>query len=116
MQFLTDENIPASLVKAIREKGYSVKDIKEESLVGAKDGAIMAISKEEKRVIITLDKDFATYPLPNHHGVVLLRYSNKKVHNLMQRFCPLLDSPLREKMEESLCEVFDEFVKIHKKQ
>lgn len=115
MQFLTDENIPASLVNAIRAKGYSVKDIKEEKLFGAKDSVIMDLSKEEKRVIVTLDKDFATYPLKNHYGVLLLRYNNKSAYNLVELFCHFLDSSLKEELENTLCEIFDTYVKIHKR-
>ncbi len=115
MQFLTDENIPASLVRAIRQKGYSIKDIKEENLIGAKDGVIMALSLKEKRVIITLDKDFATYPLKNHQGVILLRYKNKNAYNLVEKFGRFLDSPLKEELENALCEIFDEYVKVHRR-
>lgn len=114
MKFITDENIPASLVNAIRQKGHSVKDIKEEKLQGAKDSAIMLLSREEKRIIITLDKDFATYPLESHEGVILLRYKNKNSYNLTTQFSLFLDSRLISGAENVLCEVFDTHVKIHK--
>ena len=115
MQFLTDENIPTILVKAIRARGYFVKDVKEESLIGLKDGAIMALARDEERVIITLDKDFTTYPLKNHYGVVVLRYSNKNAYNLTERFCYFLDSPLKDSLNKNLCELFDTYIKIHKR-
>lgn len=115
MKFITDENIPASLVRSIRQKGYSVKDIKEEQLTGSKDSVIMALSQEEKRVIITLDKDFATYPLNRHQGVILLRYKSKNSYSLVTQFSSFLDSYLIKEVENALCEVFDTYVKIHKK-
>ncbi len=114
MQFLTDENVPASLVKALRAKGFSVKDVKEEKLFGIKDGPLMDISRREQRVIITLDKDFATYPTKSHYGVVLLRYGNKNVQNMIKRFSEFLDSRVGESLEKSLCEIFDTYVKIHR--
>ncbi len=116
MRFIADENISSSMVKAIRRKGYSVKDIKEEGLIGAKDTLVMEISRKENRIIITFDKDFATYPLKNHSGVVLLRYINKSAINATKQFCYLLDSPIKEKFENSLCEVFDNGVKVHTEQ
>ena len=73
----------------------------------------MDISKKERRIIITFDKDFATYPCEKHYGVILLRYKNKSPHNAAERFCYLLDSPIKEKFENSLCEVFDDRVIIH---
>ena len=115
MKFITDENIPISLVNAIRQKGHSVKDIKEEKLQGVKDSAIMLLSREEKRIIITLDKDFATYPLESHRGVILLRYKNKNSYNLIAQFNPFLDSHLIKEVENTLCEVFDTHIKIHKR-
>ena len=114
MKFLADENIPASLIKAVRRKGYSIKDVKEERLFGSKDSIILEISRKEHRVIITFDKDFASFPIKNHSGVILLRYKNKSAINVTPLFCYLLDSPINEKFENSLCEVFDNGVKIHK--
>ncbi|HLC71319.1 MAG TPA: DUF5615 family PIN-like protein [Candidatus Nanoarchaeia archaeon] len=113
MRFIADENIPSSLVEAVRRKGYSIEDVKEEGLIGAKDTLVMEISKKEKRIIITFDKDFATYPREKHSGVILLRYKNKNSHNATEKFCYLLDSPIKEKFENALCEVFDDRVIIH---
>lgn len=114
MRFLTDENIQSSLVKVIRRKGHSVKDIKEEKLIGSKDKEIMTLAKKEKLIIITFDKDFATFPIEKHCGVVLLRYKNKSTNNVITQFSYLLDSPTKEKFENSLCEVFDNYIKIQK--
>ncbi len=75
----------------------------------------MALSREEERVIITLDKDFATYPLENYYGVILLRYSNKSAHNLTEQFCHFLDSHFKKEFKKALCELFDAYVKIHKR-
>ncbi len=113
MRFLADENIPLSLIKAVRRKGYSIKDIKEEKLLGLKDSKVLEISRKEHRVIITFDKDFAAFPIKNHAGVVLLRYKNKSAVNVTPLFCYLLDSPIKEKFENSLCEVFDSGVIVH---
>ena len=117
MRFLTDENIPNSLIKAVRRKGYSVKDLKEEGPAGIDDFELINLAKKEKRIIITFDKDFTDliqFPINEHQGVVVLRYKNKHTDNIVPQVCYLLDSPIKEKFENSLCEVFDNYVKIRK--
>lgn len=116
MRFIADENIPNALILAMRRKGYSIKDIKEENLIGISDHELLTIANKEKRIIITFDKDFTNlfqFPLKSHSGIIVLRYSNKHVQNVITQFCYLLDSPLKDKLENSLCEIFDNYVKIH---
>ncbi len=50
LRFLTDENIAKSLVKALRNKGHDVKDIKEERLFVAPDKEIINTSVKEDRI------------------------------------------------------------------
>ena len=100
--------------EAIIDLKSDVKDLKEERLTGIKDSRVMVISREEKRVIITLDKDFASYQLKNHHGVILLRYNNKHSYFLTEHFSHFLDSSLIKELENALCEIFDTYVKIRK--
>ena len=117
MRFVADENIPNSLIKAIRRKGYSVKDLKEDNLAGIDDFELISLAKKEKRIIITFDKDFTDltrFPINEHQGVVVLRYKNKHADNVVPQFCYLLDSPIKKKFENSLCEVFDNYVKVRK--
>lgn len=74
-KFMTDENIAKSLVTALREEGYGVKDVKEEKLFGISDREVIEKAKEDDRVILTYDKDFGNllnYPLESQSGVVLI--------------------------------------------
>jgi len=117
MRFIADENIPNSLIEAIRRKGYSVKDLKEEKLFGVSDQEILEMGKKEKRMTITFDKDFmdlSKSAVKDHKGIILLRYKDKSAKKVVESFMYLLDSPIKEKFEDSFCEVFDGFVKIHK--
>ena len=116
MRFIADENIPNALILAIRRKSYSIKDIKEENLIGISDQELLAIAKKEQRIIITFDKDFTNllqFPLKSHSGIMVLRYSNKYVQNVVTKFCYLLDSPFKDRFENSLCEIFDNYLKIN---
>ena len=56
--FLTDENIHPDLVKFLRSKSFSVKDVREEKLHGTSDENLLNLSFKENRVILTQDRDF----------------------------------------------------------
>ena len=115
IKFLTDENIAVSLVKAIRKKGYDVKDVKEERLFGTEDNEIINIANKENRIILTHDKDFANllnFPLTSHKGVILLRFANQSPNNVINHFIALLDSKLKDKFKNRLAIISEDFVKI----
>jgi predicted nuclease of predicted toxin-antitoxin system len=59
-RFLTDENIDVEILDYLRKNGLDVFDIKEKQLFRMPDEQILALSVEEKRVIITQDSDFGT--------------------------------------------------------
>ncbi len=116
LKLLTDENIAKSLVKVLREKGYDVKDIKEENLFGISDIEIINKAKEEDRVILTHDKDFANllnYPMQSHKGVVLIRYKNQSPSYVIARVIPLLGT-IKNKLKGSLIIVTEDLVKIYR--
>ena len=47
MNFLADENIPSSLIKALRDDGHKVKDLKEERLIGISDKEVAELARKE---------------------------------------------------------------------
>lgn len=55
---LTDENIQSEVIAFLREKGFDIKDVKEEGLIGCDDKYLLEFAFEEKRVILTHDSDF----------------------------------------------------------
>jgi len=117
LKFLTDENIAKSLVRALREKGHDVKDIKEEGLVGISDREVINKAKEDDRVILTHDKHFGNllnFPLQSHKGVVLIRYRDQSPSYVIPRLIPLLGT-LSDKVKDSLTIVTEYLVKIHKR-
>lgn len=116
LRFLIDENIAKSLVKALRNKGYDVFDIKEEKLIGIDDAEMFKKANSEERIILTHDKDFIQLSerfLSLSSGVVLIRYGDKSPDNVVGKFIPLLDN-IKDKLKGSLVIVYDDFVKIEK--
>lgn len=57
MIFLSNENIPASSVKLLRDKGFDIVSVSEIS-PGINDEQVLAWAKKEQRIILTFDKDY----------------------------------------------------------
>lgn len=113
MQFLADENVPKSVVKALRASGYSVKDLKEEKLFGIPDSEILQIAHRENRIVLTLDKDFLYLPHQKNNpkvGVILLRFSGKGIQNVAQNFLAVLKSVPSSRFEKSVSIVSENHV------
>ena len=76
MKFLADENIPRPAVRALREQGFDVAWVSEDS-PGSIDEDVLARSTSEKLTLLTLDKDFGELVfhrgLPAECGVILFR-------------------------------------------
>ncbi len=74
---LLDECCPASLVAGLRDLGFDVRYVSEES-PGIPDTDVLRIAAEESRIVVTTDKDFSALVVRfGHHvaGLALLRLS-----------------------------------------
>jgi predicted nuclease of predicted toxin-antitoxin system len=80
MKLLADENIPASVVRLLEEDGYDIRWIRIES-PGISDIEVMRYAHQEKRIILTYDKDFGELavkdPIYPSFGIILIRFSQK---------------------------------------
>ncbi|RKY03373.1 hypothetical protein DRP77_06230 [Candidatus Poribacteria bacterium] len=78
MRFLADENFPLKSVFQLRKAGYDVKAIAE-GFSGAKDKEVLSIAAEEKRILLTFDRDYGEliYRLesPVPEGVIFFRFT-----------------------------------------
>jgi len=76
MKFLADENFPRPAVRTLREHGFSVTWVAEDS-PGSADEDILARCATQKLTLLTLDKDFGELvfrrSLPAECGVILFR-------------------------------------------
>ncbi len=115
MRFLTDENIAASVVQALKKEGFDVKDVKEQNLQGSSDKELIRIADKENRIIITHDKDFVSlFFSAKHKGIILIRLLNQKPDNVTKILIKLLKSNLKNKLEKNLVILTETKVKIHK--
>jgi predicted nuclease of predicted toxin-antitoxin system len=73
MRILVDENIPAMTVRALRDLGHDVLDIRGSADEGMSDAAVWALAQVEQRVLVTTDKGFALRRAETHCGVLVIR-------------------------------------------
>ncbi len=77
MRFLANENFPLTSVNRLRELGYDIASVIEDSR-GATDAEVLARAATEERIILTFDRDYGELiyrlRLPSPRGVVYFRY------------------------------------------
>jgi predicted nuclease of predicted toxin-antitoxin system len=86
MRFVADECVDAELVRALRAAGHEVAYILETSK-GADDLTVLRIATEERRILITEDKDFGELAFRQSAvaGVMLLRIEPEHRHRKWDR-------------------------------
>ena len=94
MKFLADECCDQGLVEALRQSGNDVLFVLE-SKPGANDDDVLALAFDERRILITEDKDFGelVYRLKKPaHGIILIRIGVKNRSEKWPQIKKLLDS------------------------
>ena len=91
--FVADENFDFSVVKALREKGYSVFAIAE-SFPSIPDPQVLQIATDRNAILLTEDKDFGELVhrlrMP-HCGVLLVRLLNLNSMEKSERICHVIE-------------------------
>lgn len=95
MRWLLDENISATVARALREAGHDVLTVKE-GMRGKEDVTILARAQLEARIVVTQDKDFGElafrFLLPAESGVILFRLSGADPESDNRRILQALTS------------------------
>lgn len=76
MRLLANENVPADLIRAIRDAGHDISWIREEH-PGEDDPNVLARAVHERRILFTFDLDFGELAfrraLPAECGIIVVR-------------------------------------------
>jgi predicted nuclease of predicted toxin-antitoxin system len=118
MKFKIDENLPNELAELLIHEGYNSSTVAEQNLKGTVDSELIAVCREEDRILVTLDVDFAnikTYPPQDYAGIIVLRVgrqSKSHVLDIFQKAIPLLN---REPLAQHLWIVEETRVRIRGK-
>ena len=76
MYFLADESCDFAIVRALRDAGHDIKEVRDIS-PGALDEKVIGIAIHESRVLLTEDKDFGRLFFASavkSPGVILIRF------------------------------------------
>lgn len=90
MRFLADEDFPKPLVVKIQQLGFFVKTIQQKNLQGSSDETVANLALKEKRIILTLDKDFLKNQ-PKSLQVVIFHFPKTPTSEVI----PLIESFLK---------------------
>jgi hypothetical protein len=80
MRIKLDENLGRRCIQELQTAGHDVVTVRDQGMAGASDSAVIGRCRDEQRVLLTLDLDFAN-PLvfdPRlHAGIAVLRLPRK---------------------------------------
>jgi len=93
---VADMGIALSTVHALRQHGHDIRHLSEEGLQRLSDPLILEKARQEERLVITCDLDFAdllavgAYALPS---VILLRLQDQTPASVIPRVLRVLTEP-----------------------
>lgn len=61
VRYFTDEHVGEAVANGLRKRGVDVLTIAEAGMLGAEDEDLLEFVREEKRVIVTQDRDFLRF-------------------------------------------------------
>lgn len=88
MKILADENVDGPLVAYLRSVGHDVTWMAEAD-PGREDDEVLALAREQQRVIVTQDRHFGDLVFRDRHGaagVIYLRLRSRSLVELLERF------------------------------
>jgi predicted nuclease of predicted toxin-antitoxin system len=88
-----DENLPGEAASRAQSRGADVATVQREGLGGAPDAQIYAICQSERRVLVTLDLDFADvrrYRPGQGPGAIVLRPKQESITAILRLFDQVL--------------------------
>jgi predicted nuclease of predicted toxin-antitoxin system len=92
MRFIVDESTGGAVVEYLRTAGHDMLAVAE-TLPQSDDRDILSCAMNERRILITNDKDFGELVFRSgqmHHGVVLLRLNDESAANRVRVMKSLL--------------------------
>lgn len=76
LRFLTDEDVPRSTARVLRDAGFDALDVRDVGLRGKSDTRVYAYAQQEKRLLITCDMGFSNilkFPPTQSIGLLVIR-------------------------------------------
>ncbi|RMG25440.1 MAG: hypothetical protein D6732_22410 [Methanobacteriota archaeon] len=99
MRFKIDENLPVEVADVLQAKAFEALTVYEQNLSGVNDANLAQICRNEKRILITLDMDFAdirSYPPEEYYGFMVLRVKRQDKLYIMKIISEVVEVLLHE--------------------
>lgn len=108
MKFIADVNIAQSVIRFLRNLGHDCLDAKIDYLIDL-DTKIIKVAKNDRRIILTRDKDFIyLVQLPKYSvATIVFRLSDQKPDNIIRYLDTLLDRQDESVLKKSLTIIED---------
>ncbi len=94
MLLIADANVFVPMVDGLRDMGHDVFDVKEKGLENLSDPEIFRLAQKERRILVTMDKDFSNillYPPGEHQGIIVVKLYRLKVADATRLFLDAMD-------------------------
>src|ERR1700750_2669085 len=85
MKIAVDEHIPLMTVRALRDSGHDVRDLRGTTDEGMQDEELWEMAQREERLLITTDKGFTHYRTTHHYGILVVRLRQPNRHRIHRR-------------------------------
>ncbi len=119
MRLKLDENLPADMSLPVTEAGHDVSTVSGQGLSGCDDQSLYEVCQAERRVLVTLDMDFANplrFPPETGSGIIVLRPSRPLLSLLRSMLTRALVVIEADRMEGKLWIVEPTRVRVHEPQ
>ncbi len=98
MRLKLDENLGATWINGLRDRGHDVDTVSDEGMGGAFDADVLAAATGATRALVTLDLYFSNpfrFPPEATAGIVVLRVSDRpgrvELEAVLKRLCTALE-------------------------
>ena len=91
-KFLLDENVSKNLKNLLTSKGYDVVTVQELNKRGTKNSELLEITRNDRRILITYDKDFINIKHESDTYLILIDIHPLIDENVLPNFKKFLNS------------------------
>ncbi|HEW78507.1 MAG TPA: hypothetical protein ENH34_00865 [Phycisphaerales bacterium] len=115
MNFKIDENLPVEIAALLKKAGYDATTVSEQNLIGTSDANLAAVCQKEKRIMLTLDTDFADvrhYPPDRFCGIIVMRLNRQDKPHVLEVLQRVIRLFPKEPIEQHLWVVEEDRIRI----
>jgi predicted nuclease of predicted toxin-antitoxin system len=88
LRFITDEDVPRSTARVLRDAGFDAVDVRDVGLRGKSDDVVFNYAQKENRLLITCDMGFSNilnFPPPENQGILVVRIPDSEPIDVFNR-------------------------------